>query len=142
MSDREPRDRVERWVDLDADAQRVWAAVGGFGAIADWHPLVESCELVELDGDLHRHLRLADGALMLERLVDQGPHHYRYEIVEGPLPVEDYLSTFTVFARGKGCRVFWSASFEPAIPDAEEADRVVAAVYEAGLAAIRDRFSA
>lgn len=131
------RDRVERWIDLTADAAEVWKAVGDFGSIAEWHPAVEKCELVELDGARHRHLTLADGALLLERLEEEGDHHYRYSIVEGPLPVENYLSTITCFAEEGGCRVFWSSTFDPLAPDA---DKVVAGVYEAGLEAIRERF--
>ncbi len=131
------RDRVERWIDLAAEAAEVWEAIGPFAAIADWHPAVEKCELVELDGVLHRHLTLADGELLLERLEEEGDHHYRYSIVEGPLPVMNYLSTFTCFAEKGGCRVFWSSTFDPVNT---ESDKVVAGIYEAGLDAIRQRF--
>ncbi len=139
MTDHEPKDRVERWLDLDADPAAVWAVIGDFGALADWHPAVEKCELVTIDGDVHRHLTLIDGALLLERLEETGDDFYRYSIVEGPLPVADYLSTLTCFAHEGGCRVFWSSTFEPLTPDA---DQVIAGIYEAGLASLRDRFSA
>ncbi len=139
MSDREARDRVERWVDLPARAADVWAEIGAFGAVADWHPAIDKCEIVELDGVVHRHLTLVDGELILERLDDENDHLYRYSIVEGPLPVENYHATLTCFDEGDGCRVFWSSTFEPASP---EADKVIAGVYEAGLLALQDRFGA
>ena len=130
-------DRVERWVDISAPAEKVWAEVGDFAAIADWHPAVDKCEIVEIEGETHRHLTLADGELLLERLEEEGEHFYRYAIVEGPLPVEDYLSTFTVFRRPEGCRVFWSSTFDSEDPMADE---MVAGIYEIGLDAIRRRF--
>ena len=130
-------DRVERWTDLAAPAAEVWAAVGDFGALADWHPAVDKCEIVEIEGETHRHLTLADGELLLEKLIETGDDFYRYEIVEGPLPVEDYRSTFTVFPRGEGCRVFWSSTFDSEDP---QADEIVAGIYELGLEAIRERF--
>lgn len=132
------RDRVERWVDLKGGSPReVWEEIGQFSAIEDWHPAVTSCELVELGGELHRHLTLADGEMLLERFVEAGDDFYRYEIVEGPLPVEEYRATFTCFDHEGVTRIFWSATFEA---EGHEADEIVAGIFEAGLAALRDRF--
>ncbi|MEO0681423.1 MAG: SRPBCC family protein [Pseudomonadota bacterium] len=133
------RDRVERWVDIQGSPREVWEEVGQFSAIEDWHPGVQECELVELDGQFHRHLSLADGEMLLERFVEAGDDFYRYEIVEGPLPVEDYVATFTVSDHEGLTRIFWSATFEA---DGHEADEIVAAMFETGLAALRDRFDA
>ena len=137
MTDHPPRDRVERWIDLPAPAAEVWALIGPFGAIADWHPAVADAEIVDLEGETHRHLTLADGEKLLERLVEEGDHLYRYEIVEGPLPVEEYRATLTCFSEGSGCRVFWSSTFESEDP---AADALIAGIYEAGLEALQRRF--
>lgn len=136
MTTADTDDRIERWIEIPGDPDAVWAAVGGFGAIADWHPALESCELLEIDGETHRRLVLADGGALLERLIEEGPRRYRYEIVDGPLPVADYRSTFAVSPHGGGARVFWSSIFEPT--DAA-ADDIIAGVYEAGLDSIRRR---
>jgi hypothetical protein len=137
MSEEAHRDRVERWIDLPAKAETVWALIGPFGGLAAWHPSVSACRVIEVEGETHRHLTLADEEHMLERLTEHGPHHYRYEILEGPLPVENYRATLTCFEEPGGCRVFWSSTFDA---DDPEADHMVAGIYEAGLRALQDRF--
>ena len=137
MTDHPPRDRVERWIDLPAKAEDVWAVIGPFGSVAEWHPAIAEAEVIDLEGETHRHLTLRDGEKLLERLVEVGDHLYRYEIAEGPLPVEEYRATLTCFPEGDGCRVFWSSTFES---DDPAADALIAGIYEAGLAAIQERF--
>lgn len=135
----ENHDRVQRWVELPKPAAQVWAEIGGLTTIADWHPAIASAETVEIEGETHRHLRTTEGELMTERLVDSGPHHYSFEIVESHWPVVGYRSTLSCVAEGTGCRVFWSAIFEPLDP---MADDLVAAFFEAGLRSLRDRYGA
>ena len=136
MSDQH-HNRIEHWVDLSAKAEDVWAIIGDFGAIADWHPAIETCEVVEIAGDTHRHLTLGDGAKVLEKLTETGPNFYRYSIVESPLPLENYLATLTCSDLSEGgCRVFWSSIFDPLDP---MADDIVRGVYDAGLEALRKR---
>lgn len=131
------RDRIQRWVSLPQPPEAVWAAIGGFGTIAEWHPDVVSAEVVEIEGALHRHLRTTDGGLTLERLVEMGPHHYTYEIVESPLPLADHRATLSCVPEKGGCHVFWAAVFEPTD---ESADDIVTSFYEDGLRALGERF--
>jgi hypothetical protein len=131
------RDRIQRWVSLPVAPEKVWAEIGGFGAIAGWHPDVVSAEVVEIEGAVHRHVRTSDDGLTLERLVETGPHHYTYEIVESHLPLADHRATLSCVAEKGGCRVFWAAMFEPTD---ESADDIVTAFYEDGLRALRERF--
>jgi hypothetical protein len=132
-------DRVERWIDLSSPSAEVWAEVGRFADIDAWHPDVKVSDRVEIDGDVHRHLTLTNDAMLLEKLEATGDDYYRYSIVDGPLPVENYLATFTCFEREEGgARVFWSASFDSEDP---RADEYVASIFETGLEALRDRFS-
>lgn len=139
MSEDHPQQaRVERWVDLPARAEEVWEAVGGFGAIAEWHPAISDCDLVEIEGELHRHLTLSDGEMVLERLIETDDHLYRYEMVETPLPVDNYHATLTCFDRKEGgCRVFWSGVFDPLDVRAHE---LIGGIYQLGLEEIRARF--
>jgi len=137
MTRHEGYDRLRRMVELPAAAETVWAEIGDFGAIADWHPLIAKAEVVEIDGDIHRHLTTTDGDLILERLTGTGELTYSYEIIDGPLPVAGYRAVFSCVPEGEGCHIFWSAHFEALDPSADE---IVAAIYEAGLRAIRDRF--
>lgn len=125
-------------VQLPVSAEKAWREIGDFGSISEWHPLIATAEVVEIEGDVHRHLTTTDGDLILERLQGTGPLHYDYEIVEGPLPVADYRAHFSCVSEDGGCHVFWSAHFEALDPSADD---IVAAIYEAGLKAIREKFS-
>ena len=131
-------DRVRRWVKLDRPAGAVWGEIGGFLTIADWHPLVESCQPDEIGGTPHRYLRLTDGESMLEELLETGPHDYVTRIGEHQFPAGEIRATFACVAEPEGgCHVFWAATFEAADPMADE---MVEAFFESGLAAIADRF--
>lgn len=131
------RDRIQLWVSLPADADTVWAEIGGFKAIADWHPEVVSAELAEIEGETHRHLRMADDSLILERLVETGPRHYTYEIVDSPLPLTGHRATLSCVPEEDGCHVFWSVVFEPTDP---AADDIVEGFCRSGLETLRQRF--
>jgi len=133
----EDHDRIQRWVSLPWPARQVWSEIGGLTAIADWHPLIESAELVDIEGASHRHLRTIDGDLITERVIDTGPHHYTCEIVESHLPVIDYRSTLSCAVEDEGCRVFWGATFEPLDP---QADELITGFFEAGLRGLRDMY--
>ena len=58
--------------------------VGDFHGVAGWHPLVTDCEAAEIEGGTYRHLILQGGGKVFERLIEAGPRHYTYEIVDGP----------------------------------------------------------
>jgi hypothetical protein len=131
------RDRIQRWVSLPEPPDKVWAEIGGFGDIAEWHPGIESAEVFDIEDEIHRHLTLGDGGLILERLVETGPHHYTYEIVESPLPLTDHRATLSCVAEEGGCHVFWSAMFEPTDPSADD---IISGFYEQGLRALRERY--
>lgn len=135
--DEPSRDRVQRMVSLSRPPEDVWAEIGGFGAQAHWHPSVAEIEEVELDGAPHRHVTLADGTVLLERLIDTGPHHYTCTLIDGPLPVDDYRSTLSCVAEPGGCHVFWSAIFEADDPGIDE---LIARFFEIGLNALRERY--
>lgn len=130
-------DRIRRWVSLPVAAGEVWARIGDFGAMADWHPLVRESPVVEIGGATHRHLTLEDGGLSVERLTRTGERHYGYAVVEGPFPVADCTGTLSAVPEAGGCHVFWSMDFEPADP---VADDIVAGFIEAGLRSLRTRF--
>jgi hypothetical protein len=55
-------DQVRRMVSLPADRDTVWAAIGGFGQVAEWHPLIKRAELTQIEGETYRHLTTVDGA--------------------------------------------------------------------------------
>ncbi len=131
------RDRIQRWVSLPHPPEKIWAEIGGFGGMADWHPGITKAEVVDIEGETHRHLTLSNGELLLERLIETGPHYYTYEIADSPLPLADHRATLSCVAEEGGCHVFWSAVFEPTDPSA---NGIVSGFYEEGLRALRERY--
>ncbi|HWM31885.1 MAG TPA: SRPBCC family protein [Methyloceanibacter sp.] len=120
----------------------VWALVGGFCAIKNWHPAVASCEEEKKDGKVFRTLTLKDGgAKILEEETKTGEFTYSYTILEGPLPVKDYNATLRVGPDDEPDRVeiVWTANFEANGKSDEEAKEIVEGIFEAGVAGIKKK---
>lgn len=133
-------DRLSRMVRLSAPQASVWATIGGFGQIADWHPLIERVELTEIEGDRYRHMTTTSGEKIFDRLIETGPHHVTYAVEDGPFPISDCRATLSCVAEETGCHVYWSATFVPAEQGDHLPDEIVAKFFEIGLDALRRRF--
>lgn len=128
-------------VTLAAPADFVWQLIGGFGALPDWLPLIARSTLEQ--GGRVRRLVAADGAVIVEKLVafSEEARRYSYTLLQGPLPVADYLATLQVSPApgGQSCTVTWGSEFFVTDGDA----RVVAAdleqLYLDGLLALKAR---
>lgn len=134
---------VTREVRLKATAGEIWALIGGFNDLPNWHPAVLSSDLSQDDGATIRHLVIVGRIRLAERLLshDDAARTYRYTIADGPLPVEGYVSNVTVADPGDGtCTVRWSARFEPAGAPAEVAAEAIEGIYDSGLNSLADRF--
>jgi len=134
--------KVHETVELRGSVDEVWAAIGGFNDLPQWHPAVESSTLEE--GGRVRRLQLGNGASLVERLqsFSERERSYGYSIEQGPLPVSRYRSLLHVGdAGGKGgCRVEWSGEFTAdGVPEAE-AIRLITGIYRAGLDRLGERF--
>ncbi len=131
--------QVTRSVLLAADPETVWAAIGGFQALADWHPAVASASKEMIQGTEHRRLALEGGGEILERFLGADSRSYAYAILEpGPLPVRDYRAILSAAEAGEGRSVItWASVFGTPSLEGREA---IAQVYEAGLAALKTRF--
>jgi len=118
----------------------VWAVVGDFCAIKDWHPAVAECEQVEEGGDTYRILTLGDGGKIKEKLTDTDDTSYSYEIVESPLPVKNYKSTLYVGEDDEPDRVEieWEGEFDAADGTSdEEAEKIITGIYNDGVGGIK-----
>jgi hypothetical protein len=134
--------KVQETQTVRAAVDEVWAAIGGFNDLPQWHPAVATSTLEE--GGRVRRLQLADGASLVERLhsFNERERSYGYRIEQGPLPVSQYRSLLRVSenAGGSGCRVEWSGEFAAeGVPEAE-AIRLIAGIYRAGLDQLGERF--
>ena len=119
----------------------IWAKIGGFCAIKDWHPALAGCEESK-EGDVtFRTLTLKDGGKIKEKLTGTTETGYTYQIVDGPLPVKDYSASFSACADsdepGKAI-VVWSASFAAKDKPDSEARGVIEGIFKDGLKSISD----
>ncbi len=104
--------RIEDEIAGGVDA--VWAKIADFGGIEEWAPRLEKCEL-EGEG-VGSVRRISMGGMQIgERLekLDEAGRSLTYSIVEGPMPVENYLATITVSDIGSGrSHIVWTCSFD------------------------------
>jgi mxaD protein len=138
--------QVKEEVSINAPASKVWDKVSNFGDLGAWHPAVKKTEIVSGTNNkkgAERLLTLQDGGTIKERLLAYSPKSmtFKYEIIEGVLPVSHYVSTVTVTAQGEKSLVVWKGSFKrkdtsakPAAgQDDEAAVKTITGVYRGGL---------
>ncbi|MCO4747537.1 MAG: SRPBCC family protein [Proteobacteria bacterium] len=112
-------------------AETLWGAVG-FGALADWHPMVPNLELTE-EGKVRT---MGFGAMAaVERLVEEGERSYTYVVDRSPMPVRDYRATWTVADADEGSTITIEATYEPKGPEAAS-DMLLRAFFAAGFKAL------
>ncbi len=94
----------ELTIDVDASPDATWAVVGDVTSVPRWYPKYVECDV---DGDI-RTLRSADGAELVERLLDRddAERRYAYTVIAGP-PLRSHLASFQVLAHGDGSTIVW-----------------------------------
>jgi mxaD protein len=142
---------VTESVDIKAPVARVWATAKDFDSLNKWHPGFAKDELVKGTNNKPgavRSLTIKDGPTFTEELLafSNKTHTYRYRIVESPLPLRDYVATFTVKpGEGGTSKVTWVGNFKrknPAEnpPEAENdaaAVKLITGVFQSGLANLK-----
>lgn len=138
-------------VAIKASVDKVWAAAKDFDSLDKWHPGFSKDVLQKGANDTPgavRALTIKDGPTFTEELISfNAPNHtYRYKILESPLPVQHYVSTFTVKPGKNGTTtVTWSAKFTrknpadnpPAAQNDDAAVKLITGVFQAGLANLK-----
>lgn len=119
---------VSKTTTIQAAPDAVWDTVRDFGGI---HTYVDAIADVTTEGTgvgMRRTLTLQDGAQILERLDhrDDEARELRYSIVRSPLPLDDYVATAGVRAKGpEACEITWSATFDPTgTPESEVVEQI------------------
>jgi hypothetical protein len=114
----------------------VWAKIGDFCGIGNWHPAIAKCTL-SAEGKI-RTLDVKGGGVIHEKqeMRDDTAHSYSYSIVDGPLPVANYLSTISVTANGSGSKVTWTGKYDAKGASDPEAKKVIDGIYQSGLDAL------
>ena len=121
---------------MDAERTALWAKFGGWCALKDWHPAVASCEEAK-EGDAKiRILTLKDGGKIKEKLLEEKPNFYRYELLESPLPVKNYQAQFALTPDDDDedeINFAWSAVFDANGKPDKEARSVIEGIFKDGL---------
>ena len=143
------RQKVVETVTIDVPAAKVWAIIGDFDALKNWHPAVASsaADKGNEEGSV-RQVKLKDGGALTESLEswDAAKMKYSYRAKDGgALPVTNYTSTISVRDDGGKAVVEWRGAFYRGYPNNdpppdrndEAAVRAVTAVYQAGLANLK-----
>ena len=128
---------LDKSVDVAAPAADVWARIGPFCSIKEWHPAIGEC--TEASG--LRTLTTKDGkGTFVERQIarDDKATTYSYAIEKSPLPITKDVSTLKVTPKGKDkSTVEWLATYTPAAGKDADAATAIGAIYQAGLDNIR-----
>jgi hypothetical protein len=149
--------KVEREVLVTADTQAVWALVGDFSRMHQWHPSITHSS-VETRQEFvgkpaqYRILKLQDGGKIIEKRRETSVAEMKIGsvIVESTLPISNYSDAITVRAGElKGTSIVaWVGRFNnqanrvqaPIGQDNSAAIEAVAGFYDIGLAHLKKHF--
>ncbi|WP_329672115.1 SRPBCC family protein [Limnobacter sp.] len=147
---------VERTVSIDAPATAVWEASKSFDGLPSWHPGFSKDEIVKGKNNTAgavRQLTIKDGPSFTEQLTrfNEKSKSFSYKIVESPLPIVAYHSTFKVISTGKNTsKVVWTGHFKRKNttdnPPKGEGDadviQLITGVYDGGLNNLKSQLEA
>ena len=126
--------------ELGASVDEVWKLVGDFAG------LIEAMGVpVEVTGEGVGSTRsiAMGGAPTVERLeeLDNDAKRLVYSMVEGPLPVSNYLATMQLSAVGdERTKLDWSSTFDATGMPEADAIEVIRGIYKGGIAGLQARF--
>ena len=134
---------LSRSVDVNGNPAKVWAMIGAFCAIKDWHPAIGSCTESNT-GPRTRTLVTRDGQakfLEAQTAFSDVDRFYSYTFLSSPLPVTNYSSTFSVTPKTGGTStVTWSSTYTPDTGKENDANNALIGIYETGLSEIKTKF--
>jgi hypothetical protein len=142
---------VAQTIVIKAPVDAVWAASKDFNGLAKWHPALEKDEILKGTNNVPgavRSLSLKGGGTIKEELVafSEPMHTFKYKILESPLPVASYVSTFTVKAgKDDTSIIHWTGTFKrknaadnpPDDQTDDAAKKVITGIYSSGLANLK-----
>ncbi len=128
---------VSKSIDVKAPPSEVWARVGPFCSIKEWHPDFGQCTQT---GGV-RTLTTKDGrGPFVEKQVasEAKATSYSYTIEKSPLPLTSGKATFKVVPKGENVStVEWSSTYTPNKGQEQAANDAIAALFQAGLDSIQ-----
>jgi hypothetical protein len=137
---------------INAPIEAVWSIMRDFNGMAAFHPGIISSEMeAGAQGDTIggvRRLTFGPDAYVREQLLmlDDLAYAFTYKIIEGTLPVRDYVAGVRLSRVTAGSRTFaeWWADFEvtDGTDRAQVIDQIANNVFAAGFAAVAAKLSA
>ena len=105
---------------IDVPAEQVWSVLRNFIGLTAWSNAVTGAHITndkaaDQVGAI-RHLDIVDGSVFIETLVSLSDEEMflKYDIVDGPIPVTNYVATMRVYPITAGNQTYatWSAEFD------------------------------
>jgi len=130
---------VKKRIEAPGLPPQVWEVVGAFCAIKTWHPAVTDCvETKEGDATI-RTLTLKDGGKIKEKLTGTEDVGYTYEILESPLPVQNYKSKLWLEVDDEPDRsvIYWQSDFDANGASDDEAKAKITQILGDGVKGIK-----
>lgn len=134
---------------INAEASAVWERVRDFNGMPKWHPRIRDSRIedaypADKIGCI-RNFHLQSGDMIREQLLGMSDYDlfYSYTMLEGPMPVSNYLATLrlTPVTDGGRCFAEWSAEFDC---DADKATDLMNGigtnVFQGGFDALKRHF--
>jgi hypothetical protein len=128
--------------EIAAPVAEVWKVVGDF---AEFLRVQNLPTAVEGEGvGMTRKVQMGPDVTLIERLEahDDATYTTKYSMVEGPLPVTDYLSTIRLTPSGDDkTTLIWETTFQPAGIEEDKGVSMLEGGYAAGIKALQKHFS-
>ncbi|MEP4195317.1 MAG: SRPBCC family protein [Aliishimia sp.] len=134
---------------INAESSAVWERVRDFNGMPKWHPRIRDSRIEDaLPSDkigCIRNFHLQNGDMIREQLVGLSDYDlfYSYAMLEGPMPLWDYMATLRLTPVTDGARCFaeWSAEFD-CDPDNQTdlQDGIATNVFQGGFDALKRHF--
>lgn len=134
---------------INAPAESIWERVRDFNALPKWHPRIRDSRIEDaLPSDkvgCIRNFNLQSGDMIREQLLGLSDYDMfcTYSMLEGPMPLSDYVATLrlTPVTDGSRCFAEWSAEFS--CDPKDESDLVAGIgtnVFQGGFDALKRHF--
>ncbi|NJM84071.1 MAG: SRPBCC family protein [Tabrizicola sp.] len=134
---------------INAEAEAVWDRIRDFNGMPKWHPRIRDSRIEDaLPSDkigCIRNFHLQNGDMIREKLIGMSDYDLftSYAMLEGPMPLWDYMATIRLTPITDGARCFaeWSAEFS--CDPANEADLtggIATNVFQGGFDALKRHF--
>ena len=135
---------LTRSINVTGSPATVWAAIGPFCSISEWHPAIASCSEDGKSPPTRTLKTRAGDATFVELQTARNTirHSYSYTFTSAPIPVTNYNSTLSIIANDHGgSTVRWSGVYRPNPGMDRAAANALSGIYVSGLQSIQARFA-